>query len=512
MATTKTSASGTEKNGFDSKSKVNYAKAEESIKMLKDATQSYAKTISTFDKDTLRSYLRNISSNEKNLRNISRFLFYRSHIYYRLVRFYASMPELGIRQVVPKYDLGSTPNDSTFLKDYDKNLSLLDKINIQSHSESIWERCLVDDVCYGLYYINDNGSYIYILDPDSCKIIGTWETDTFAYAVDMTTWRSKAKQSELESLGDPLLSAYKAYESSGDKWQTINISDDCYPFCFKFRTDDVNTVIPPLLTLFLSYINLADEEEYQAIAAEQQIFKLIYLPMKVLQGTKESDDFQITPDILLRYMQKMLDEAIPANVAGAVIPGDELGVIDFSNNAANDTNQLQNAQNQILDISGAGMLLNTSKITTQAGFKAALKMETEFALSSMIPQIDGFVNLILQDKLGDKKACRVKHFEVSTYTKEDLAEQLLKSAQYSFSNRLAYNTCLGVSEKTTLTMEYLENTVLGLHTMMNHPLSSSFTTSGNNDEYTTEVGQGRPSVDDDKLSDDGSRTRDQANS
>ena len=160
----------------------------------------------------------------------------------------------------------------------------------------------------------------------------------------------------------------------------------------------------------------------------------------------------------------------------------------------------------ILDISGGGMLLNTSKITTQAGFEAALKMETEFALSSMLPQIDGFVNLILKHRLGDKAAV-VTHFEESVYTKAKLAESLLKSAQYSFSVRLAYNTCLGISEKATLTMEYLENNVLKLPELMNHPLSSSFTQSGDDNGYTSEVGQGAPHKDSGDLSESGSKSR-----
>ena len=82
--------------------------------------------------------------------------------------------------------------------------------------------------------------------------------------------------------------------------------------------------------------------------------------------------------------------------------------------------------------------------------------------------------------------CNVRYFEVTEYTKKDLAEDLLKACQYSFSDRLAYNACIGISEMETLAMEYFEVEVLDLPGKMNHPLSSSFTTAGDSSE---EVGR-----------------------
>jgi hypothetical protein len=89
---------------------------------------------------------------------------------------------------------------------------------------------------------------------------------------------------------------------------------------------------------------------------------------------------------------------------------------------------------------------------------------------------------------------------VSVYTKEDVQATLLESCQYGFSNRLAYNTFNGISEKATMAMNLLENTILGLPEKM-IPLSSSYTQSGTNDEG------GRPKTPDDELSDSGERTR-----
>ena len=53
------------------------------------------------------------------------------------------------------------------------------------------------------------------------------------------------------------------------------------------------------------------------------------------------------------------------------------------------------SSNQILQTAGGGAVINANKITSTAAFNAWLKSETEFAISPLIPQIDGFCNLQL---------------------------------------------------------------------------------------------------------------------
>lgn len=514
MARKKNSASSTskdltvaEKAAIYNANKTSFAATDDAVKLLRDITKSFDHLkVNTFDKDTLRQYMKNIGSNEKNLRNVSRFLYYNSHIYFRLVRFYSSMTRLDCRKVIPNYELGSNTNKDTFLKNYYASLNILENINLQNNVQECLERVFVEDVCYGLFFMDETGSFIYILDPDYCVINSRYQTGNFGFAIDMSYYNNAKRKKEMEWIGEPLVSMYNAYKETNVKYQSV---PDEYCFCLKFRSDTWNTAIPPFVSLFNSIINLNDLQNIQAVADEQQIFKMIYMKMKPISGSKRADDFELSPNLAIEYFNRMLAEALPDYVAGSVIPGtDDLGVIDFSDSADTDTDRVENAQTTILNTSGGGMVLNTSKITTQAGFEAALKAETEFALSSIIPQLDGFVNMILINKLKNK-AAKVKHFEVSVYTIDKFAESLLKANQYSFAMRLAYGTCLGFSEKDQLAEMFLENEVLNLPELMQYPLSSSFTQTGETtDGYTTEVGQGAPEKDAGDLSDAGSRSRD----
>ena len=156
----------------------------------------------------------------------------------------------------------------------------------------------------------------------------------------------------------------------------------------------------------------------------------------------------------------------------------------------------------MLSTSGGGAVIGSNHITSNAAFSAWLKSESEFAISTLLPQIEGMTNRMLSYDVSGTP-CKVTYFETTVYTKKELAEDLLKMCQHSFSDRLALQTLLGFSEKDTLALEFLESNVLGLPELMNHPLRSTYTQSG----ISGEVGQGRDPVPDDQLSDSGERSR-----
>ena len=199
-----------------------------------------------------------------------------------------------------------------------------------------------------------------------------------------------------------------------------------------------------------------------------------------------------------------MKDILPDYVAAAPIPGELTNdnVIDFSTTSADkDIDRLSQSQDTLLATSGGGSVLNANYVNNTAAFKAWLKSESEFATSTLLPQIEGFTNRMLSYDVKGKR-CKVKYFDVTVYTKDDLKESLLTSCQYSFSNRMAYNTFNGISEKATLSMEYFETQVLHLPEVMNHPLQSSYTTSNTGDDEG-----GRPNVPDDELSPSGERSR-----
>lgn len=474
-----------------------FKKAQETLLQIRDPNKNEIQNIAGKDRKLIRQYLQNPANNETNLITSARYLYYRTQIFFRLVNFYADMFDFRCRQVIPNFTLTKQNKESKILKQYNDTLNWLDIYDIQSIMLPALIRVFREDVYYGIFYRDDTGSILYPLDPSWCKIDGIYSSHDFSYAVDMSKFKNQTQQELLQWLGDPLLSMYREYERTGERWVHM---DDKYAACFKFRTDDIAHILPPLMPIFQQLAALNDLADLQAIADELNVYKLLLIPMETISGSKRSDDFEVSPDLMLGYYEKMLDH-LPDYISAAIIPADvdKDNVLDFSTTSSDrDVDRLEQSEKTLLGTAGGGAVLNANMITSTAAFKAWLKAETEFAISPLIPQVQGFTNRML--KYDASNPCTVKYFEVSVYTKEDVQATLLESCQYGFSNRLAYNTFNGISEKATMAMNLLENTILGLPEKM-IPLSSSYTQSGTNDEG------GRPVTPDDELSDSGERSR-----
>lgn len=484
-------------NTEEARRKANHDMAVDALKKYADPNKKAdISTLSEYDRDKIRTYLKNVTKNEANLRKAALYLYYRNQILYRLCHWYASMWTLNCRQVIPNYTFSGVNNPQSMLEQYEESLNLLEAYNIQGNWFPVALRCYLEDVCYTVFFRDTNGAFFYILDPSECRIDGQYMSGEFSYSVDMSRWKTEYRRNLAEWLGEPFSSMLKESEDTKERW--IHMPDK-WGAAFKFNSDRMD-IVPPTAAILQQLAGLNDIADLQALKDEASVYKLLLVPMETLQSAKTSDEWKISIDILLDYYDK-LQEILPQYVAAAPIPGELTNdnVIDFSTTSADkDIDRLQQSQDTLLATSGGG-ILNMKYVTSTAAFKAWLAAESEFAISSLLPQIEGFTNRILSYDTK-KEACKVKYFEVTVYTKDELKESLLSSCQYSFSNRLAYNTFNGISEKATMAMEFFETQVLNLPGIMTHPLQSSYTTSN------TEDG-GRPNVPDDELSPSGERSR-----
>lgn len=473
----------------------NFAKADNAIKQLTDISKTTTKTISAFNKESLRTYLQNIGSNQKNLRNLSRYLFYRCHAYYRLIMYNSTMFDLTARTVVPQYDMLNPPDRESFLKDYQETLDVLDRLNLQFEMLKAYTTCFIEDVFYGCVYYDETGMFILPLPPDYCKIVGIYSSSDFSFAMDMSYFRNR--QTLLEYYGEPFQQMYKAYQNDtqNGKWQ---IMPDEYCICLKARAEDWETILPVFSGLLNSIISLIDLEDIQAIADEQEIYKMIWLELETITNSDECNDWKIDPKIVIQYFNRMINEALPDYTTAAIIPG-KLDQVSFNNDKATDTNKISKATESLFNSSGGCQVLNSASISGTTAFEAAIKADTELAISMLLPQTQSWLNRMLTYWVSNP--AKVTFFEVSSYTKETLKKDLLESCQYGFSNILAYNSLNGISEKSTIALNYLENTCLNL-TEMFKPLQSSHTQTTD----TPDTG-GAPTKDPEDLTDNGSKTR-----
>lgn len=490
----------------DQLAKKNYDKGKEAAKRISDPYRPRKKSIPNYTKEKIERFLQNPGRYESDLRKAMHFMYYRSQIMFRIINWYASIWDLRCRIVTPNYNLDVSKNNARKMaKSMNDTYNQLDIYRVHENMYAPLLRAYLDDVVYFLWFSDDEGSFPYILNPDWCRIIGEYYAGDLMFAIDMSNFTSNDWQQFIEWIGSPLKEMYEEYKRTNQQW--VKVPDE-YAGCFKYRRDDLDICVSPFVPILSQLAALNDLEDIQAIADEQSIFKLLINPVDTISGAKTSDAWKITPDLVVDYVEKMKEQVLPEYVSAAPILGDKLDVIDFTKNSTDaQTDRIKNAQTNLLNVAGGGAVLSAANITSTAAFNAWVQSESEFAISSLMPQVQGFVNRMLKHDVSNPG--KVSFFEITVLTRETKRKEILEMNQYSYSMRLALGTLNGFSEKETLANLYFENEVLGLYGTMRYPLQSSFTSSGGETEdgYTNEVGQGRPTVDPGELTPKGDASR-----
>lgn len=473
-----------------------FKKAENAIIKLQDPTKNVSRTYSTFDKEKLRQYMRNPLTNYKNLRNLSRYLYFRSSVYRRLIWYNATMIDTNAKSVIPIIDLVKGGDKKKVLKSYYDTLSVLNKMNLRAELLKMYIIAWREDVSFGVAFYDETGFFIMPMDPDYCKVIGAYFSSDLSYAIDMSYFD---KNTDLLEIGEPFESMYREYQKDTTNNRWIAVPDE-YCICFKVNIDDILIPIIPYQSLFNSLINLADLEDIEATANEQQIYKLITATIPLIDGSENPNDFAVDVETAIKYYDKLVDN-LPDYIGAALTPI-PLDTISFDNDQATDVNKIENATKTVLNISGGAQLLNSSTITGTTAWLGAIKFDERFATASLLPQTEGYLNRFLSYQV--KNPAKIKMLETSTYTKSTLKDEMLKEAQFGVPNALAINTLNGYNELETLSMNFLQNDVLNIHDTF-IPLNSSHTTSSSDNEGG---GQTKNIGGSDGLTDDGESSRD----
>lgn len=472
--------------------RMNFDKAIEAMKKFYNYSRSNSRTISTFDRETLQSYLQNIGSSEQQLRNISWYLYYRSQVYRRLCNYYANMFMLSARNIVPNYDLNNPDTDDVIQKNYYDTANQLNKMDLEGQFRKVFLTCFIQDVFYGIAYCDDQMLFILPLDPDYCRIAGAnLEDSSLDFAMDMSYFSgTNSYLLDDEYWGEPFASMYKAYGGdSSNKWQIVPHE---YSVCLKYATEDYKTIVPPFSGSLLDLVQLEDIKNISAVADEQEIYKLVYYPLETINGSKTVDDWKVDPDVAAEYLNRLIEEALPDYVTAVMSPG-ELKSIDFSNsNKSDDVSKIEKSTEAVLNIAGGSEVLNGATISGAEAMRVAQRVNTTTALSSLLPQAEIIINRLIKNVVTN--AYWVKFLRVSAYTYDDVQDEMLSSLQNGFtSNVFAYNSMNGISERDTITLLHLNNDVLHITDSL-IPLKSSYTSSSSENvaNGTTTAEGGRP--------------------
>jgi hypothetical protein len=229
---------------------------------------------------------------------------------------------------------------------------------------------------------------------------------------------------------------------------------------------------------------------------------MIWAKIPTIQGSNTPDDFAIDLNLAADFYNKLLD-LVPEGVNLAMSPMD-LDTLEFTgNSAAEDTNTLNKAYQNLIETNGS-IVLNSNRITNSESFKQAMMVECIDAMKP-ITQINAWINLYL--KLNFKIENIVVEFDdTSPYFAEAKIKELKEAGQYGLPVKLQYASMLKLNPMKERGLAFVEN-MLGLGvTEWTRPLISSNTQSGN--DPSNDGSNGAPTKDSTEISGDGVATRD----
>lgn len=136
----------------EKRQKSNFAKASEDkvLKTIRDLTKnSSTPTLRSTDKDTIRSWLTgNIYSNSANLIRASRYLYYRSSIYAKMIALYTDMYCLDCRIITPDYSFTKEIAQDKIMKQYENTINFIDSLSLQGNMNGPLTNMFIEDICY----------------------------------------------------------------------------------------------------------------------------------------------------------------------------------------------------------------------------------------------------------------------------------------------------------------------------------------------------------------------------
>ena len=473
-----------------------FAKALESVLAVTDLTTSTTKSWTVFSKDSLRQYLQSpySSSSQTQLRNLARFLTTLSFPLRRLISYFASLPDLSVYKVLPKYSLFEDNDEEALLQDFENACRLTENMNLAINFFKVLSIAWREGICYYYpYQDTDTGELLLMpLDGQYCKVSGVGYNNLLHVAFDFSFFNG-TNTYYLDIWAKEFKQKYNKYQSDSSlRWQELDEAR-----ALKIDIDNTDLILSPFVSLFESIIDLIDLQALTAVRDALDVYKLLVMKIPMLDSNTP-DDMALNFKTAKKFFDKMvegLDEGV-----GAILSPMDIEPISFEKSNTSNTNAIADTYRNVMEQAGVSQIMDASRLSGQAAVKASMLCDVLMGTKGIIPQIEAFVNERIQLFYPDCQVY-VKFTDTTIFTKDDRIKQLQSAAEYGMPVKMELMSALGYNPLEAIGSDWLE-TKLGLATTkFATPLKSSHTRSGTTEDETS-------TKTDDELSDEGAETKD----
>ena len=446
------------------------------------SNRSNSTTFTRYTKEQILQYMQSPSSNEKNIRNASIYMYDASTQYRRLIQYYAYLHQWCYTLGPISFD-PSKVNADSFRKAYIKAASQIEMMNLKHELQKSVLVALREGVFYGVQWSGNNSYFIQRINPDICKLSAI-EDGTWLYAVDF----SQIREDDLILYPPEFTTLYNEYRAnSQERWKEIPSS---ISFCLKADETTAAYSIPPWAGTLPMLYDIETYKSLQETATEISNYKMIGLEIPVdSEGTPEMDW-----PLALQYYEHMVN-ALPPYVGAFMAPMKATSYSFDKSGGTNDIDTVSRSEEQFWREGGTSPLLFGSADNNTSG---ALKLSItadEAIIFAVASQCERLINKILKNMSGTTKF-KINFLPITKFNQTDWIGHYKDGAALGLPVKSAYAAALGLSPIDVLGMNYIELDILGMGNLV--PLTSGYTQSSSG---------GRPLSDDTELSVSGENTR-----
>lgn len=441
-----------------------------------------------FTKEDLLDYMQTPSTNEKNIRDASIYMYDASTQYKRLIQYYAFLPDWAYTIAPVNYDPLKAKPDA-FRKAYYKAATFMENMNPKHEMQKATTLALRDGILYGVIWQSNSSFFVQRINPDYCQLTsyvdGTWN-----YSVDM----SKLNEKSLQFYPPEFTIMWNAYRAGGNKLQEV---PDTISFCLKADETNDNYSLPPWVSTLPMLYDIETYKSLQETATEIANYKL--LAMKI-----DTDDkgVPLLDWNLAQQYYAQLCASLPPFVGAAVTPM-KIDSFEFDKSkGVTDVDTVSRAEEQFWFNTGTSALLHGSNGSKTAGvLNLSIKSDDEI-MFGLMAQVERIVNRLLKNLSGTIKF-KVNFLPVTKFNRDEQAKLYKEAATLGIpGTKSAYAATIGVPQTDLLGMNHIEMELLGMGELT--PLQSGYTQGGS--AVSGDEG-GRPELEDTELTDEGEETR-----
>lgn len=425
--------------------------------------------------DKVVKMLENPQLYEKELRQMSTFLYITSSHYRRLTTHYTKLPTYN--HIVVPANLPKKINKKNYKDNYTKVVYQFEKYNLKHEVPKMILTAIVEGVFYGLTYETSDSFYIKQFDSRYADVSYV-EDGVYTFSMDLNYFTTR--EYLLPEYGDEIETAYWKYKGNQKKGIKGNTKLQWYEpsngVCIKADESNPLFSVPIFCSIFLDILRLEDYKLLKKMKTTLDNYKVLSLKMEVDDEGIPKMDFEMA----MKYYNQVLNN-VPDGI-GVILSPFAISDFSFQKSSVADQDAVNQAEEELWASSGTSSLLfGSAKATSSSSLGLSTKTDEQISFS-LLTQVARYFNKQIK-KMNLPYLFEIKFLDQSIFNEDDVCNRYAKAAQYGVDGtKLLYASSLGMTPSDVQNLGYLENEILNITVdNFNKPLISSNTMSNSND-------------------------------